>query len=516
MEIFRAILPLFIAIAALWPAASPAKAEPAARPNILFIMVDEMKWNVMGCAGNPIVRTPNLDRLASEGTRFATAYTVAPICTPSRYSFFTSRYAHVHGAVDNSTPPREPQILLPGILRHQGYQTAITGKLHFIPNNLDYGFGSFWSFANEGPGTLPSWPKYMEQKYGRNAERKLVIQPFPDDPLGRDLGKLGYPKEDAQPFWITDRAIDFFDQHDKSKPFFLFVSYLDPHSPSHLCEPYWNMYDAEKIPLPPTFKHDPSKPSQSADNRHEVNNPEIVKAMTAAYYAKVTMVDDNVGRLLAKLRETGLADNTLIIFTADHGNMLGDLNRWFKGAMYEGSARIPLLMKAPPSSPFAAQFNSGKVITNIVENIDVMPTLCEIAGVALPAQGIQGTSLVPLAAGRTDGWQERAYAERITTMVRTPRFKLVRDARKARAAGGEYELYDLVSDPFETNNIVANPAYSKTFKDLAAQMESWQADQPPVPVIAGVSPEPANGTPVQPNETRSAKRKQKKNAAVKE
>ena len=121
--------------------------------------------------------------------------------------------------------------------------------------------------------------------------------------------------------------------------------------------------------------------------------------MTAAYYAKVTMVDDNVGRLLEQLRELGLADDTLIIFTADHGNMLGDLNRWFKGAMYEGSARIPLLIKAPPAGPFAASFNRGTVISNIVENIDVMPTLCEMAGVKLPAQGIQGRSMTKLVAG---------------------------------------------------------------------------------------------------------------------
>ena len=119
----------------LAPLAALHAADAAPKPNILFIMVDEMKWNVMSCAGHPIVKTPNLDRLAREGTRFATAYTVAPICTPSRYSFFTGRYAHVHGSTDNSTPPREPQVLLPAILKHHGYQTAISGKLHFIPNN---------------------------------------------------------------------------------------------------------------------------------------------------------------------------------------------------------------------------------------------------------------------------------------------------------------------------------------------------------------------------------------------
>jgi arylsulfatase A-like enzyme len=274
------------------------------------------------------------------------------------------------------------------------------------------------------------------------------------------------------------------------------------------------MYDVEKIPLPATFKHDPSKPLRSADNRHEVNDPAIVKAMTAAYYAKVTMVDDNVGRLLDKLRELGQADNTLIIFTADHGNMLGDLNRWFKGAMYEGSARIPLLIKAPPSSPFATSFNSGRVVTHIVENIDVMPTICEIVGVALPEQGIQGQSLVPLVTGRKEGWKERAYAERISTMVRTPQFKLIQDARKSRQGEGEYELYDLIRDPLETNNLAANSSYSKTFKELTGLLEIWQADRPPVPAVAGVSPEPASDKSFNLDDTRRAKRKQDASAKI--
>ena len=303
--ILTVLTALLLAPLAALQAADTARTQ---KPNILFIMVDEMKWNVMSCAGHPIVKTPHLDRLAREGTRFATAYTVAPICTPSRYSFFTGRYAHVHGATDNSTPPREPQLLLPAILKHAGYQTAISGKLHFIPNNLDYSFDYFWSFAGEGPRQAADLAGGRGEEARPRRRARLEIQPFPDDPLGRDLGKLTYPKEDSQTFWITDRAVDFLRQRDKEKPFFLFVSYLDPHSPSHLCEPYWSMFEPEKMPLPPTFKQDASKSAATAANRHEVNDPQIVKAMTAAYFAKVTMVDDNVGRLLGQLRELGLAD----------------------------------------------------------------------------------------------------------------------------------------------------------------------------------------------------------------
>ena len=469
------------------------------RPNILFIMVDEMKWNVMSCAGHEMVKTPNLDRLAREGTRFATAFTVAPICTPSRYSFFTGRYAHVHGSTDNSTPLREPQVMLPSILKHAGYQTAISGKLHFIsPDNIDYGFDYFWSYRDEGPGKLPSWPAHIEKQHGKGAQKKsLQEQPFPNDPLGKDLGKLKYPNADSQTSWITARALDFLDQRDKAKPFFLFVSYLDPHSPSHLCEPYWSMYqneyNPEKIPLPPTFKQDAAKQLATNAGRHEVNDPKIVKAMTAAYYAKVRMVDDNIGRLMKQLRKQGLAENTIIVFTADHGNMLGDLNRWFKGAMYEGSTRIPLLLKAPANSPYAAQFNRGAVVTNIVESIDVMPTLCEITGVTLPANGIQGRSMTKLVAGTEKDWKECAFAERNSSMVRTPQYKLICNDSKNARKNGEYELYDLAKDPLETNNLAADPAYAGILKDLLARHETWQKDSPPVPVTTGVAPEPKSG-----------------------
>ena len=230
-------LPLACLFVLLAPVARSFAADSATRPpNILFIMVDEMRWNVMSCAGHPLVKTPNLDRIAREGTRFATAYTVAPICGPSRYSFFTSRYAHVHGAIDNSEDamPKPGQILLPAILKKHGYETAISGKLHFTPRGPDYGFDYFWSDRNEGPGKLPRWPEHVRAKYGKepNALRKPGSSPFPDDPLGRDLATLEMDREDTQVFWTTARAEEYLDKRDRTKPFFLYVSYLEPHSPS--------------------------------------------------------------------------------------------------------------------------------------------------------------------------------------------------------------------------------------------------------------------------------------------
>ena len=478
---------------------SPAKAGSATLagpPNILFIMVDEMRWNVMGCAGNTLVSTPHLDRLAREGTRFATAYTVAAICTPARYSSFTSRYAHVHGSTDNSTPPQPGQLLLPALLQHHGYETAISGKLHFLPSEPNYGFDYFWSFTTEGPGELPRWPEYMEAKHGKNSARRVVpgSRPFPDDPLGKDYARLPYPPEDMQTSWITDRAIEYLGRRDPAKPYFLFVSYLDPHSPSQLSEPYYSMYQQTDIPLPSTFRAGAvgaiaaDAESGEGRGRHDVSNPDIVRKLTSAYYAKVKLVDDNIGRLLAAVGLQGQLDSTLVVFTADHGNMLGDKNKWFKGVMYEGSSRIPLLLKAPRNSGYARTFNQGRVVGEIVENIDVMPTLLEIIGRSLPADpGFQGKSMVRLVAGEDPAWKNIAYCERNTRMVRTGRYKLIQGRGRRNGAGNaDFELYDLIADPIENRNLVGDPAHAVALRELKAKLAAWDADRPPLPRIVGV------------------------------
>ena len=478
-------------------AVSVAQPAPASRPNILFIMVDEMRWDVMSCANHPMVKTPNLDSLARGGTRFAATYTCAPVCVPSRYSFFTSRYGHVHGSLGNSTPTQPGELFLPAILRHQGYQTAISGKLHFLPPERDHGFDCFWSYSHEGPGKLQNWPDFLEQKHGTQA-RRLLDQPYPNDPLGRDIGRLSYPKEDMQSFWITDRAVDFLHQRDQHKPFFLFVSYLDPHSPSHLAEPYWSMFDPKKMPapkIPDAVKQERAAALKAGASgpgpaRSLVDSEEMVQFLTATYFAKVTLVDDNVGRLLKEVEKLGLGSNTIIVFTADHGNMLGDRGRWFKGVMYEGSSRIPLMIKASAGSPYAASFNQGKTLQEIVENIDVMPTLMEMSGAPLPAQpGFQGKSLVNLVAGKDPQWKNVARAELGPKMIRTPQFKLIK-------TGATYELYDMLQDPKEEHDLAGEPAHAKELADLKGKMDTWLQESPAAPVMEGVErSQAANSAP---------------------
>ncbi|MDR2117483.1 MAG: sulfatase-like hydrolase/transferase [Planctomycetaceae bacterium] len=466
--------------------------KAAERPNVLFIMVDEMRADALGIATeNSVYQTPTLDRLASEGTRFTQAYTVAAVCVSSRYSFFTSRYSHVHGATNNNLSIRTAQILLPSILKHLGYQTAISGKLHFHPQDQDYDFDYFWSFSNEGPKKLETWPQYLTAKHG-NAARQVTEKPFPNDPLGGDLGKLSYPKEDTQSFWITDRAIEFFNIRDKSKPFFLFVSYLEPHSPSHLAEPYWSEYEQARknVTLSPTFvpgkEPSPNNNNVSRRGRHWVSDTEIAKAMTAAYHVKVKHIDDCIKRLLDGLKNAGLDENTLIIFTSDHGNMLGDHNRWFKGVPYEGSARIPLIIKAPQHSSYTETFNRGKIVQELVESIDVMPTILDVIGQPLPNDsGFQGKSLTQLVAGKAGDWKNIVFSERTGIFVRFGNYKLIQNDP---ATDGQYELYDLATDPHETKNLINDPALKTVSDDLKQKLEVWQKEDPAVPKYPGLEP----------------------------
>lgn len=467
-----------------------AQSNNQQRPNILFVMVDEMRSDVMGCAGNQMVKTPNLDRFAAEGVRFTNSFTVAPICGPSRKSFFTGRYAHTHGVLENSDTPNIGELDLPLILKHYGYETAISGKLHYWPEEFSWGFDKFWSYRSEGPGEFESYPQYLKRN---NISLKVEVGscPYPNDPLGKDIGKYTCKKEELETYWITDRSIEYIKgRKADDKPFFLFTSFLLPHSPSRTTEPYFSMYDPNSIVAP----HIPDERKEEralrisgkskGSPRHTVDNEEMVRHLTAIYYSHVTQVDDNIGRLMNAIKELGLDKNTIIIFTADHGNMLGDLGRWFKGVMYEGSTRIPLMIKTPKNNAFSNYATGGKTIDRLVENIDVMPTLMELAGINIP-NGIEGVSMVPLLKGEKVNWKDEIFAERNSMMYRTIDYKIIKVPGK-KSGEDTYEFYDMKNDPKELSNLINIGSYSSLIKEFKNKLEQWQSTKLPSVQIEGL------------------------------
>ena len=470
----------FLAAGAM--AASPLPAATT-RPNILFIMVDEMRWDAMGCEKHPLVKTPNLDKLAHEGVRFANSYTVSPVCSAARASVFTGRYAHVHGVVTNGIPANNGEIFLPTILKHYGYHTAISGKLHYTPARFDYGFDKFWSFSAEGPTPESGYSAYLRKKHGSPSKWPHVegTCPWPDDPLGHDVGLFKYPEEDFETDWITALSLEYMRaRKDNAQPWFLFTSYLKPHSPSVEPQPYFDMYDpaAIQVPkLPPNAKEIRAA-QKDRSKRHFVDDERMIRTMSAKYFGSITHVDKHVGELLAELQRLGMADNTLVLFTADHGNMLGDHGRWFKGVQYEGSAHVPLLWRGPKG----AAENGGKVVGKAIENTDLLPSILESAGLPVP-QGVQGRSFLKLARGKDPQWKDRCYSQLNTGMLLDGRWKLIDNSLNGT---GPCELYDLNSDPKEERNLVGDPKQSERVAQYRRDLAAWRANHPAPIKIAGL------------------------------
>jgi len=464
--------------------AAAAALAASARPNILFVMVDEMRWDAMGCEKHPVVRTPNLDQLAREGVRFASSYTVSPVCSPARACVFTGRYAHVNGVTMNGVPAHNHEIFLPSVLRHHGYHTAIAGKLHYTPTRFAYGFDQFWSFSSEGPTPEIGYNAYLRNKHGSPAKWPIVpgTCPWPHDALGRDVGLFKYPKEDFETEWLTDRSIDYLrSRKGSSQPWFLFTSYLKPHSPSVEPEPYFNMYDPDGMPipkLPPDAKQ--ARAAQTGrSRRHWVDDERMMRVMSAKYYGAITHIDDQVGRLSGELKRLGMAENTLVLFTADHGNMLGDRGRWFKGLQYEGSARVPLLWRGPKGS----KENGGRTVNQVIENTDLMPSILEAAGLPVP-EGVQGRSFLKLARGGDPRWKNRCFSQLRSGMLLDGPFKYIDNSLDGT---GSRELYDLANDPKEGRNLGADAKHRERVTEMATQVAAWRADHPAPAKVKGLA-----------------------------
>lgn len=444
-----------------------------------------MRWDALSAEKHPVVETPNLDRLAKQGMRFSNAYTVAPVCSPSRACTFTGRYADVHGVNANGIPAREGEVFLPSVMKHHGYHTAIAGKLHYTPQRFDYGFDKFWSFTAEGPHPELGHTAYLRNKHGKGAAKWAIVDgtcPWPEDPLGRDVGIFRYPDEDFETEWLTDRSIDYLrSRKGNAQPWFLFTSYLKPHSPSVEPAKWFKKYDPRAIPVPklPANIRELRAAQQGRGKRQFIEDEQMLRTMSAAYYGAIAHIDQQVGRLLSEVERLGMADNTLVLFTADHGNMLGDRGRMFKSVMYEGSSHVPLIWRAPKGW----KENSGRLESKIIENTDLMPTILESCNLPLP-QNLQGKSFLRLMRGQDVSWKARCYSQLRTAMVRDSGYKLIDNSRDL---SGAFELYDMKNDPREQRNLADDPKQRDRVEDGKRQLSAWRKDTPPPLKVSGMA-----------------------------
>lgn len=437
-----------------------ADAQPAQRPNILYIMADDHAAHALSCYGSKINQTPQLDRLAKEGLRFTHCFVVNSICTPSRAAILTGKYSHLNGVpVFNRFDGSQPT--LAKYLQSAGYHTGMIGKWHLFsdPTGFDY-----WNIL-PGQGLYHN-PAFIE--------------------MGRTNKHRGYATD-----LITDFSIQFLERRPKDKPFFLMSHHKAPHRPWQPDAKHANLYEDVDIPEPATFDDDYKNRSSAAteatmridrdltrndlkqDPPAGLSGPALKKWKYQRYikdYLRcIASVDDNVGRLLDYLEQTGLAKNTIVIYTSDQGFFLGDHNWFDKRFMYEESLRMPFLIRYP------GHIKPGSVNDKMILNIDFAPTLLKAAGAAIPAD-MQGRSFAALLRGESpQDWRTSMYYRyyhypqdhRVQPHygLRTERYKLVFFNKI-----NEWDLFDLEKDPHEMKSVYADPAYAETVQKLKGDL----------------------------------------------
>lgn len=449
------------------------------RPNVLFIAVDDLAAT-LGCYGDPVALTPQIDRLAADGTVFRRAYCQLPLCNPSRASLLTGLrpdQIRVYDLDRHFRDERPDAVTLPQLFKQNGYYVARVGKLYHY--NVPAGIGT------NGLDDAESWSEVFNPKGRDTREEDEIINAEPHRPISAALSWLAADGADAEQTdgMIASRAIRLLEEH-RDEPFFLGVGFFRPHTPYVAPRKYFDLYPLNRIryPFAPPNDRDDIPPAAFAHNCPVPNyglDPAVCLQAKQAYYASVSFVDAQVGRLLEALDSLGLADNTVVVLWSDHGYHLGEHNGvWQKRCLFEESALSPLVVRSPDSAA------RGRVAEEVVEFVDVYPTVAELCGLTAPAD-LPGRSLRPLLDGDPGDWRGRAFTQVLRPgdgemimgrSVRTDRWRYTE--WNGGAAGAE--LYDHFYDPGEFVNLADDPAWQHVVKRLSMSFAGAVEANPPV------------------------------------
>jgi arylsulfatase A-like enzyme len=457
MNTMYAMKPSIFIVVWLWC----AQVAMAASPNIVFILADDMRPDVMGAVGHPVVQTPHLDSLARDGVVFTRAVVGYPICVVSRAELFTGCCAFKTG-VQYAGQRLDPQLALwPDTLRRNGYRTWFTGKWHNDGHPHQRGFESTDSlFSSGGDQTRVPLPDHA----GRKATGYVGWTFKSDDGVvEKDKGVGLTPDTDR---FITDGAIRLI-QRKPSEPFFLQVSLTGPHDPRIEPRGYEARYDPAKVVLATNFAAQHPFDHGNAGGRDEIllttpRQPDEVRAELAVYYAVVANIDEQIGRIVTALRETGAWENTILIFSSDHGLALGSHGLIGKQNMYEHTVGIPLILHGPG-------IPKGQRIAAQCYLRDLFPTTCDLAGIDIPAT-VQSRSLVPLLSGRLTSIYDEVFSCFTDTqrMIRDQRWKLVWYPKLER-----YQLFDVIADPDELHDKSHDNLQTHRIETMREKLEAW-------------------------------------------
>lgn len=435
-----------------------------AQPNFLLLMTDQQRGDCLGSDGHPAVRTPYLDELASEGTRFRCAYSAVPSCIPSRATLLTGMdqwHTGILGMGKGQSPMRSDYLhTLPGELAKAGYHTQGVGKMHYHPYRALNGFHN--TILDESSRLEDSdyrvW--FERNKTGPYGYRDHSVD------WNSWLGRPSHLPEHLHPtHWTAQQAIDWLDRRDPQKPFFMKVSFARPHSPYDAPQPYFDMYRDADIPESHVGEwsamHDNAQDAATVNAWRGKQRSDDIRRARQGYYGNVTFIDHQIGRLLYELRKKDpeAYANTFIIFLSDHGDMLGDHHLWRKTYAYEGSARIPMIVRPPLNW---TGIKRGQVSDKVVEIRDVMPTFLDAAGVDIPGT-VQGRSMLPIARGEDDNWRDYLHGEHCWSYSHEQANHYITDGKRKfiwLPYLGIEQLFDLEKDPGECNNLIDDPAYA--------------------------------------------------------
>lgn len=480
----------------------------ATRPNILFIMCDQLRWDYLSCVGHPTLKTPNIDRLAARGVRFNRAYVQSPVCGPSRACTYSGRYVSSHGVSWNGVPFPVDEWTMGDFLSRAGYRVAVSGKTHVTPDSAGLarvgqslqtpegrllGQGNIEPFDRDDGIHVPfvfqhgAAPQYCEwlSKLGYPGDNpwhdyaNSVETDEGDVISGWNMRSAPFaarlPAEHSETAYSTNRAMDFIEETG-DRPWLLHLSYIKPHWPYVASAPYHAMYRKDDV-LPAV------RSQEERDNAHPVfrafmdmtpglsfSRDQVREAVIPAYMGLITQIDDELGRLFDWLDKTQRADSTVIVFTSDHGDYLGDHWMGEKELFHDASARVPLIIYDPRS---CADATRGTVVEALVEAIDLVPSFVEWSGQPANDQRLEGRSLLPFITGNPPAdWRDCVFSEldyafyaARRALGRTPN-----DARIAMLATERYkyihylgfppQLYDMLDDPDELRDLGASPSHA--------------------------------------------------------
>ncbi len=435
------------------------------RPNILFVQADQMAPQALPVHGHPLVKAPNIAALAEQGVVFDSAYCNSPLCAPSRFSMLSGLMPSAIEAYDNAAEFPASVPTFAHALRHMGYRTLLAGKMHLVGPDQLHGFEERLTtdIYPADFGWTPDWERPGEpQVYFHTMASVLEA-----GPCARSL-QIDFDEEAA--FQAERKIFDLAREADE-RPFFFLVSVTHPHDPYTIGAPNLDLYEGQEIDQPRVPAPAPQDPhSRRLRACYGAGDVELsedkIRRARRAYYGAIGYVDEKLGRLLAALRAAGLAEDTIVVFTADHGDMLGERGLWYKMTFFEWAARVPLIVRAPE------RFAPRRVARN-VSLLDLYPTLVDLAGGGgpAPAEALPGRSLLPLLQGNAEGWPDTVAGEYLGEAAAGPLVMIRRGPYKyVVGEDSPAQLFDLTADPDERDNLAGAAGHAEVTRAFETEV----------------------------------------------